>query len=106
MPLALLGGLTIATPAGAAVTLPTRGRALVLAVLALAGDKGATRDAIVEWVWPDRSEGQGKSSLRQALSALRKALPAFLDGAALDAEQDGLRQIGRRSGRARVCQYL
>src|SRR3546814_8386466 len=97
MPLALLGGLTIATPAGAAVTLPTRKTALVLAVLALAGDKGATRDAIVEWVWPDRSEGQGKSSLRQALSALRKALPAFLDGARSEEHTSELQSLMRIS---------
>src|SRR3546814_21134681 len=111
MPLSLLGGLTIATPAGAAVTLPTRKTALVLAVLALAGDKRATRDAIVEWVWPDRSEGQGKSSRRQALSALRKARPAVLDGAAVEAETDGIRrtataspnEIGRATGWQSEC---
>ena len=76
MPLSLLGGLTVATPAGTPVALPTRKTALVLAALALAGDKGASREQLVEWIWPDRSEGQGKSSLRQALTALRKALPA------------------------------
>lgn len=91
MPLTLLGGLAVTTPAGAPVALPTRKTALVLAALALAGDKGASREQLAEWIWPDRSEGQGKSSLRQALTALRKALPACLDGASLESGADGLR---------------
>ncbi|MEO3428144.1 tetratricopeptide repeat protein [Pelagibius sp. CAU 1746] len=94
MPLALFGGITVTTPAGAAVALPTRKTALVLAVLALQADKGATRDALVEWIWPERAEGQGKSSLRQALTAIRKALPAVLDGAALETEQDTVKLNG------------
>jgi len=92
MPLSLLGGLTIATPQGAAVALPTRKTALVLASLVLAGERGATREALTEWIWPERSESQGKSSLRQALTAIRKALPAALgEDASLDSEQDSLR---------------
>lgn len=92
MPLSLLGGLTITSPEGAAVSLPTRKTALVLASLALAGERGATREALTEWIWPERSESQGKSSLRQALTAIRKALPAVMgEGASLDSEQDSLR---------------
>jgi len=98
MPLSLLGGLTIAGPAGAAVALPTRKTALVLAALALLGDKGASREALVEWIWPDRSDGQGKSSLRQALTAIRKALPAVLEGAALVTEHDSIRLTGPDTG--------
>ncbi len=94
MPLALFGGITVTTPAGEAVTLPTRKTALVLAALALLGDKGATRDALAEWIWPERAEGQGKSSLRQALTAIRKVLPAVLDGAALETEQDTVKLSG------------
>src|SRR3546814_17236528 len=104
MPLCLLGGLAIATPAGAPVSLPTRKTALVLAALALAGEKGATREALAEWIWPDRSEGQGKSSLRQALTAIRKALPAVLEEAALESEQDrdGKRCRTGKGGSVRV----
>jgi len=92
MPLSLLGGLTIATPEGAAVALPTRKTALVLASLALAGERGATREALTEWIWSERSESQGKSSLRQALTAIRKALPAVMgEDASLESEQDSLR---------------
>src|SRR5690606_23925935 len=91
MPLSLFGGLVIATPAGVAVSLPTRKTGPVLAALALAGEKGATREALAEWIWPGRSEGQGKSSLRQALTAIRKAMPAILEGATLESEQDSIR---------------
>src|SRR3546814_14809522 len=91
MPRCLVGGLAIATPAGAPVSLPTRKTGLVLAALAILDGKGATREALAEWIWPDRSEGQGKSSLRQALTAIRKALPAVLEGAALESEQDSIR---------------
>jgi TolB-like protein/lipopolysaccharide biosynthesis regulator YciM len=94
MPLSLLGGLTIATPAGEAVSLPTRKTALVLATLALLGERGATREALTEWVWPDRSDGQGKSSLRQALTAIRKVLPAVLGEATLESDHDSLRLTG------------
>ncbi len=94
MPLALFGGISVTTPAGDAVALPTRKTALVLAVLALLGDKGATRDALVEWIWPERAEGQGKSSLRQALTAIRKALPTVLEGAGVETEQDTVRLSG------------
>lgn len=98
MPLSLLGGLTITDAAGAAVALPTRKTALVLATLALLGDKGASREALVELIWPDRSDGQGKSSLRQALTAIRKVLPAVLEGAALESEQDSIRLAGAGNG--------
>src|SRR5690606_33358349 len=93
----LLGGLAVTTADGKPVALPTRKTALVLAVLALAGDKGATREALVEWIWPDRAEGQGKSSLRQALTAIRKALPAALPGAAIEG-QDSLRLTAPEAG--------
>ncbi|MEQ9608044.1 MAG: hypothetical protein RLN99_10285, partial [Kiloniellaceae bacterium] len=98
MPLTLLGGLTIADSAGAAVALPTRKTVLVLATLALLGDKGASREALVELIWPDRGDGQGKSSLRQALSAIRKVLPAVLEGTTLESEQDSIRLAGAGSG--------
>ncbi|MGF1629218.1 MAG: hypothetical protein ACFCUT_07080 [Kiloniellaceae bacterium] len=94
MPLSLLGGLTIATPAGEVVSLPTRKTALVLATLALLDERGATREALTEWIWPDRSDGQGKSSLRQALTAIRKVLPTVLGDATLESDHDSLRLIG------------
>jgi TolB-like protein/DNA-binding SARP family transcriptional activator len=94
MPISLFGGLSIETHDGKAESLPTRKTAQVLAVLALLGEKGATREALAEWIWPDRSEGQAKSSLRQALTAIRKALPAILNTYALDADQASVKLAG------------
>ncbi|MEQ8355289.1 MAG: BTAD domain-containing putative transcriptional regulator [Kiloniellaceae bacterium] len=94
MPITLFGGLSVTTFGGEAAALPTRKTALVLAVLALLGDKGATRAALAEWIWPERAESQAKSSLRQALTAIRKALPAVLEDATLETGKDTLRLTG------------
>jgi TolB-like protein/DNA-binding SARP family transcriptional activator len=94
MPVFLFGGLAVEAHDDAVVTLPTRKTAQVLAVLALLGEKGTTREALAEWVWPDRSEGQAKSSLRQALTAIRKILPRILDGYVLEADQSNVRLVG------------
>jgi len=94
MPLSLLGGLAVTDREGAPIVLPTRKTALVLAVLALSGEKGIARETLAEWVWPERAENQAKSSLRQALTAIRKALPVALEGAGLEAGQDLLRLDG------------
>ncbi|GAB4233114.1 MAG: BTAD domain-containing putative transcriptional regulator [Kiloniellaceae bacterium] len=98
MTLCLLGGLSLTDPAGAAVALPTRKTALVLATLALLGEKGTTREALVELIWPDRAEGQGKSSLRQALTAVRKALPQALEEAVLASGPDGSLHLAAGDG--------
>ena len=78
MPVSLLGGLSVTDTFGETQHLPTWKAEVVLAILALAGDKGVARESLAEWVWPDRSEGQAKSSLRQALTAIRKILPDVL----------------------------
>ena len=46
MPVSLFGGITIATQDGESINLPTRKTALVLAVLAMLGEKGTTREAL------------------------------------------------------------
>jgi len=94
MPIDLFGGISIATADGRAVTLPTRKTAQVLAVLAVLGDRGAAREALAEWIWPDRSDGQAKSSLRQALTAIRKALPDVLPGHELLTDISNVRLAG------------
>ncbi len=94
MPVSLFGGLTVVASDGETLNLPTRKTALALAVLGLLGDKGAPREALAEWIWPERSEGQARSSLRQALTAIRKALPSILGGAALEAELDAVKLTG------------
>ncbi|HSC00368.1 MAG TPA: cyclase, partial [Burkholderiaceae bacterium] len=55
--------------------LPTRKTALMLAALALAGDKGIRRETLAASFWPDRSDAQARGSLRHALAALRRAFP-------------------------------
>lgn len=94
MPVSLFGGITIATQDGESINLPTRKTALVLAVLAMLGEKGTTREALAEWIWPDRSDGQAKSSLRQALTGIRKVLPSISDGFALKTERDRVKLTG------------
>jgi TolB-like protein len=74
MRIRILGGLDAASSAGEPLRLPTRKTALVLAALVLAGDKGVRRQTVSEAFWADRGEAQARSSLRQALAALRRAL--------------------------------
>jgi TolB-like protein/Flp pilus assembly protein TadD len=74
MRIRILGGLDAVSSAGEPLRLPTRKTALVLAALVLAGDKGLRRQNISDAFWADRGDAQARSSLRQALSALRRAL--------------------------------
>ncbi|MEM7069966.1 MAG: BTAD domain-containing putative transcriptional regulator [Pseudomonadota bacterium] len=75
MPLRLFGGFHFTDNAGEPVNLPTRHTGLVLAGLALSGRNGVSRNMLASWIWPDRGVAQARSSLRQALAAIRKALP-------------------------------
>ena len=92
--LKLLGGLALEGPDGLPVRLPTRKSALLLAALALVGDKGLRRDALAELLWPDRSEPQARSSLRQSLTAVRHALDDAGTDLHLEAEGDTVRLCG------------
>ncbi|MFM9848104.1 MAG: BTAD domain-containing putative transcriptional regulator [Hyphomicrobiaceae bacterium] len=73
MRIRILGGLDATSPAGEPLRLPTRKTALVLAALVLAGEKGVRRQAVSDAFWAERGEAQARSSLRQALAALRRA---------------------------------
>jgi DNA-binding SARP family transcriptional activator/Tfp pilus assembly protein PilF len=46
----------------------------LLALLAVAGDRGMTRDSLVAQLWPDTDEERGRRALTQALYALRRDL--------------------------------
>jgi DNA-binding SARP family transcriptional activator len=46
----------------------------VLQYLALAGEKGAHREEVIEAVWPDRDPQKGRMLLRAALSEIRRRL--------------------------------
>jgi TolB-like protein/Flp pilus assembly protein TadD len=87
MRIQLFGGLEIRSRAGEPVRLATRKAALLLAALALAGGKGARREALSEALWSDRGEAQARGSLRQALAVVRRAL-SDADGGAIRIEGD------------------
>src|SRR5437867_4212242 len=74
--LILLGGFQARTDAGPAVALPTRKAQALLAYLALPPGRAHPRDKLAALLWGDTAEEQARASLRQALFALRKALPA------------------------------
>jgi DNA-binding SARP family transcriptional activator/TolB-like protein len=71
-----LGGLYVATetgePIGGAAT--QRRTLALLAALAVAGDRGLSRDRLVALLWPEADEERGRHSLTQALYAARRAL--------------------------------
>ncbi len=92
--LRLLGGLALDGEGGAPARLPTRKAALLLAALALAGPKGSRRDALAELLWPDRAEPQARSSLRQALTAVRAVLGSDPAGLHLEADAESVRLLG------------
>ena len=90
MPVALLGGLNIENADKFDTAPLTRKAKLVLAILCLFDEQGVARSSLAEMVWPDRSDSQSRTSLRQALSALRKALPAILHGYTIESTNDKL----------------
>ncbi|MCL7983362.1 MAG: hypothetical protein M8862_12615 [marine benthic group bacterium] len=73
--LKLLGGVSLEGPSG-----PVTGRAVqprnlaLLAVLAVAGRSGSSRDRLITLLWPDSDEERGRHHLSQSLYLLRKAL--------------------------------
>ncbi|MGE0853051.1 MAG: BTAD domain-containing putative transcriptional regulator [Hyphomicrobiaceae bacterium] len=75
MRIRILGGLELESPSREPLRLPTRKTSLLLAALVLAGEKGARRQSLCEALWPDRGEAQARSSLRQALAAIRRVFP-------------------------------
>lgn len=70
----LLGGFEARFDSGQKITLSTRKTEALLAYLALAPGKGRSRDQLAGLLWSDRAQVQAKSSLRQALTALRRGL--------------------------------
>ena len=71
--LTTFGGLALESSvrdiAGAA---QQRRRLALLAVLAVAGPRGRTRDKLLGLLWPEINEARGRSALSQALYALRR----------------------------------
>jgi len=71
--LAALGGLSLGNSEAADVAIPRR-RLALLALLAVAGDRGLSRDKLVALFWPDSSAEYARHSLEQLLYSLRHQL--------------------------------
>jgi len=72
----LLGNFELFTPDGVpAPPLPKKARAL-LAYVALARSRTVPREQLAALLWADTGDGQARASLRQALTAIRRTVPA------------------------------
>jgi serine/threonine-protein kinase len=73
--LRVLGGFAIEGPPGSlALQRPQRRGDAVLAVLAVCGERGCTRERLVALLWPESDEARSRQGLRDALYAIRRAL--------------------------------
>jgi DNA-binding SARP family transcriptional activator len=85
--LTLLGGFQARLEPGGAVGLPTRKAQALLAYLALPLGQAHPRDKLAALLWGGIREDSARSSLRQALFALRKSL-AVTDPVSLTVDRD------------------
>ncbi len=73
--LRVLGGFALEGPSGtAAFPVPQRRVEAVLAVLAVCGDVGCTRERVIALLWPESDEARSRRALRNSLHTLRQAL--------------------------------
>lgn len=73
--LRVLGGFALEGPGGASVSaLPHRRAMAVLAVLAVSGEIGCTRERLLALLWPESDEAHARHGLRDALHSIRHAL--------------------------------
>lgn len=89
--LQVLGAFHVRDARGGEIRIASRkGRAL-LAYLALRAGESHSRDRLANLLWEDADEELARTSLRQALAALRKALPSSAQAALLaDTESVGV----------------
>jgi TolB-like protein/Flp pilus assembly protein TadD len=69
----LLGRFGLTSPTGEPLAVPPKKGQALVAVLALAGGAPVNRERLMALLWSDRGETQARGSLRQALTALRRA---------------------------------
>jgi DNA-binding SARP family transcriptional activator/predicted ATPase len=74
--IALVGGLRVVAGDGRAVRITSRKAQALLGCLALEPGTPVSRDVLAGLLWEDSDPELARASLRQALAALRKALPA------------------------------
>ncbi len=84
--LRVLGGFALEDSAGAVVPLAQRRAEAVLAVLAVCGDLGCTRERLMALLWPDGDEARSRHSVRDTLHIIRQSLGK----AAIVSRADGL----------------
>jgi serine/threonine-protein kinase len=72
-----LGGLALHDPAGNPVPTP-RFRLAFLALLAVAGSRGLTRDKLVAYLWPESTPDNARHALEQLVYSLRRQGPRDL----------------------------
>ena len=77
----LFGGFDLRTPAGAPFPLSVRKAMGLLTYLALRPDQAQSREKLAGLLWGDSPDAQARSSLRQVIASLRRALPD--EGAAI-----------------------
>jgi DNA-binding SARP family transcriptional activator len=75
MNLTLLGRTELVDSIGSVVHLPTKKVFLLLALLATNPGDSLNRSFLVETIWPNSKTDAGRTSLRNALAAIRKVLP-------------------------------
>jgi len=76
----LFGGLELLSSTGEPIRPATRKASLLLATLAVLGEKSAQREVLCALFWPDREEPQARGSLRHALTEIRKVVGEMGDG--------------------------
>jgi DNA-binding SARP family transcriptional activator len=75
--LRVLGGYALDRTSGAAAPVfPKRRAEAVLAVLAVCGDLGCTRERLLALLWPESDEASARHGLRDALHIIRRTLGA------------------------------
>jgi DNA-binding SARP family transcriptional activator len=72
--LRVLGGFALEGPAGEVVPLAQRRAEAFLAILAVCGDLGCTRERLMALLWPDGDEDHSRHDLRNVLHTIRRAL--------------------------------
>ena len=70
------GGLSIENPTSMGVSAANRRPLALLALLAVKGRRGLSRDNVIALLWPDSDADHGRNSLSQAISVLRRELGA------------------------------
>ena len=71
-----LGGLSIENAASTGGATAQRRPLALLALLAVAGGRGLSRDKIIALLWPETDDEHGRNSLSQVISLLRRELAA------------------------------